>query len=153
MPLVSVVLTTYNRPEFLRRALNCSLLQTFTDFEMIVVNDAGDDVSELVAQYPRTSYIQRLNNGGLATARNTGIENASGKYITYWDDDDIFFPEHPYTLVEHLEKLPHIHAAYTDCYRWYQERWLASAKLRSRNKNICAITYLHRYARAGNSTE
>lgn len=145
MPLVSIVLPTYNRPKLLRRTLNCSMMQTFNDFEIIVVNDAGEDVSEIVAQYPKASNIQRLNNGGLSAARNTGMEQASGKYITYWDDDDIFFPEHLAVLVEHLEMLPHIRAAYTDCYRWYQEHWLASARPKEstgKKPNICAIICL-----------
>lgn len=144
-PLVSVILPTYNRPQLLRRTLNCAAAQTFKDFELIVVNDAGEDVSDIVAQYPNTSYIQRLNNGGLSVARNTGMEQARGKYVTYWDDDDIWFPEHLAVLVEHLETLPHIKAAYTDCYRWYSEHWLANAIPREgahKRGNVCAIICL-----------
>ena len=123
-PLVSIIVPTYNRPDLLKRALWCIKEQTFTDYEVIVVNDAGQSIEEVQAEYPDHYYIIHTKNQGLAAARNTGIKAARGKYITYQDDDDIWFPEHLQILVEHLESLPHIRAAYTDCYQWFEERYL-----------------------------
>lgn len=124
MPLVSVILPTYNRPSLLDRSLTCIDRQTFKDYELIVVNDAGEDVSEIALKHQRVRYIAKMQNGGLAAARNTGIKAAKGKYIAYQDDDDLWFPEHLETLVNHLESLPNFRAAYTNCYRWYQEHYL-----------------------------
>jgi glycosyltransferase involved in cell wall biosynthesis len=129
-PLVSIVLPTYNRPQLLRRALWCIKEQTFTDYEVIVVNDAGDFVSGF-PEFQNATYIDHSENKGLSASRNTGIKAATGKYITYQDDDDIWFPEHLETLVEHLESLPQVHAAYTDCYRWYDEKYLFASSKKS----------------------
>ena len=132
-PLVSIVLPTYNRPRLLRRALWCIKEQTFTDYEVIVVNDAGNwEMKYWAKEYGGVQniiFINHQKNKGLAASRNTGIKAAKGKYITYQDDDDIWFPEHLEVLVDYLESLPNVRAAYTDCYRWYDEKHLfASAK-------------------------
>ena len=129
MPLVSIVLPTHNRPRLLRRALWCIKEQTFTDYEVIVVNDAGCNIDDVMREYKGTKFITHTENKGLSASRNTGIGISKGKYITYQDDDDIWFPEHLGVLVEHLESMPNVRAAYTDCYRWYDEKYLfASAK-------------------------
>ena len=133
-PLVSVILPTYNRPQFLARALYCIMAQKYDDFEVVVVNDAGEDVSELVGAFPKTSYLAHETNRGLSAARNTGIKVARGKYITYMDDDDILFPEHLSTLVGGLEGTPDAHAAFTDCYRWYDEHYLVGARKKPTGK-------------------
>jgi glycosyltransferase involved in cell wall biosynthesis len=122
--MVSVILPTYNRPALLDRSLGCIDRQIFEDYEVIVVNDAGQDVEEVVKRHKNTRYVLHEQNLGLSGARNTGIERAEGKYIAYQDDDDLWFPEHLEVLIEHLESLPHIKAAYTSCYRWYDEHWL-----------------------------
>lgn len=131
-PLVSIVLPTYNRPGLLRRALWCIKEQTFTDYEVIVVNDAGCKIDAVIEEYEDEFdlwHSEHSENKGLAGSRNTGIHAAYGKYITYQDDDDIWFPEHLEVLVDHLESIPSARAAYTDCYRWYDEKHLfASAK-------------------------
>jgi len=147
MPLVTVVLPTYNRPKLLNRTLLTISRQTFKDFETIVVNDCGQDVSNVVAHYPFANYVEREINGGLSAARNTGIGFAEGKYIAYMDDDDIWFPEHLEVLVEHLETIPNAKAAYTDCYRWFNENYLLTGtdkatKLGEKKRNVAAIICL-----------
>lgn len=124
MPLVSVIVPTYNRPQLLERSLTCIDSQTFRDYELIVVNDAGVDVEGIVSRHRNARYVLNPTNAGLAATRNAGLAQAQGKYIAYQDDDDIWFPEHLQVLVEHLESLPHIRAAYTGCYRWYSEHYL-----------------------------
>jgi len=132
-PLVSIVLPTYNRPRLLRRALWCIKEQTFKDYEVIVVNDAGCDidVGNLMMEYGVQRVVINPDNVGLAASRNAGIKVAKGKYITYQDDDDIWFPEHLETLVDHLESMPNVRAAYTDCYRWYDENYLFASSKKS----------------------
>ncbi|WP_172825495.1 glycosyltransferase [Geobacter sp. DSM 9736] len=119
-PLVSVIVPTYNRPHLLPEALRSILDQKYSNIEIIVVNDAGEDVERLVSSIsPDIVYLRHDRNKGLAAARNTGIRHARGKYIAYLDDDDLFYPDHVGTLVEFLER-NNSQVAYTDSQRSYQ---------------------------------
>jgi glycosyltransferase involved in cell wall biosynthesis len=121
-PLVSVVVATYNRPETLPDCLRSILNQTYANIEVIVVNDGGIDVKEIIDSLHHERYIlytAHPKNRGIAAARNTGIEMARGKYIAYLDDDDIFYPEHVETLVGSLESGDY-KVAYTDANRGHQ---------------------------------
>ena len=113
--VVSVIVPTYNRPEMLRVALDSIFKQTHQNFEVIVVNDAGIDVKNIIAEFDksRITYICHIQNKGLAATRNTGFSVAKGKYISYLDDDDIFYPDHLETLVSFLENSEY-RIAYTD---------------------------------------
>ena len=132
-PLVSVVLITYNRPDLLKTALGSVLEQTYEDLEVIVVNDGGLDVSQIVEQFddPRITCVQNQKNLGAASARNIGIGSAKGKYIAYLDDDDRYYPTHLETLVRALES-SRVRFAYTDSY-WRAvikqgDRWCRKSK-------------------------
>lgn len=123
-PKVSVIVPTYNRPARLKAALASIAAQTFQDYEVIVVNDAGCDVSGVIAESPdrsRITYICHDRNRGLAATRNTGLRQAKGAYIAYLDDDDRFLPDHIETLVTFLETHKE-RAAYTDAWRVHEER-------------------------------
>jgi len=122
-PLVSVIIPTYNRPDMLVGAVKSVLAQTFTNFEIIVINDCGIDVSEIftVIDDKRITYINHEVSKGPAATRNTGIRAARGKYIAYLDDDDIYYPDHLEILVSWLENNPEYKVAYTDAYRAHQE--------------------------------
>ena len=122
MALISIIVPTYNRPAFLERALRTIQAQTIQDFEIIVVNDAGSDVWDIVKDMPKVTLYNRPENGGLAAARNSGLRIASGKYVCFLDDDDILFPIHFQVLVHELDK--GTQAAYTDGYRWENEVYL-----------------------------
>ena len=106
LPVVSVIVPTFNRPEMLKEAVASILGQTYQSFEIIVVNDAGEDVEKLIEgfQDERIVYLKHEQNKGLAASRNTGIAAAKGKYISYLDDDDIFYPDHLAMLINNLEK-------------------------------------------------
>lgn len=96
MPLVSVVLPTYNRANVLSRAVNSVLNQTFRDFELIIVDDAStDNTRQLLASYDSTQIcvISLPDNVGPAGARNAGIRAASGALIAFQDSDDEWGPE------------------------------------------------------------
>lgn len=98
-PTFSVVVTTYNRPDLLRDALRSLERQSFRDFEVILVNDCGEDVGPLLAGYSyRLTYVRLARNLGPAAARNTAHRLAKGDYIVYLDDDDAYLPEHLQTL-------------------------------------------------------
>jgi len=121
-PMVSVIVPTYNRPYMLVTTIRSILNQTFQDFEVIIVNDAGQDVRSVIQSFnsPRLVYLSHATNKGLAAARNTGIRAARGKYIAYLDDDDIYYPQHLEVLVSFLEKND-CKVAYTDAYRATQQ--------------------------------
>jgi glycosyltransferase involved in cell wall biosynthesis len=94
-PKVSVIIPTHNRASLLGRAVNSVLSQTFIDFELIIVDDASNDQTDLVVKSfadRRIKYIHHEVNGGEAESRNTGIRNAQGEYIAYLDDDDEWLP-------------------------------------------------------------
>ncbi len=116
---VSVIVPTYNRPEMLREALKSIFAQTHRNFEIIVINDAGIDVKDIIAGFNINNtiiYTQHIENKGLAATRNSGLKIAKGKYITYLDDDDVFYPDHIETLVTFLENSEY-KIAYTDAVR------------------------------------
>ena len=121
---VSIIVPTYNRPKMLDRALRSIQAQVMQDYEIIVINDAGEDVSEIINKYDKTKYFVHSENKGLTASRNTGLDHAIGKYITFLDDDDVIFPVHFSTLIHELETNNSIGAAYTDAYRWENEIYL-----------------------------
>lgn len=123
-PKVSVIVPTYNRPDRLRTALASLAAQTYQDFEVIVVNDAGCDVGFVVAACTdrhRITTITHDRNRGLAAARNSGLRAAKGTYIAYLDDDDRYLPHHLETLVAYLDRRE-CRVAYTDAWRVHERQ-------------------------------
>ena len=97
MDLVSIITPVYKCEEYIERTMNSVLAQTYTNWEMLLVDDCSPDGSaELVRKYAerdsRFRYIKLETNSGAAIARNTGLENAKGRYIAYLDADDIWHP-------------------------------------------------------------
>lgn len=103
MPRVSVIIATYNWSEALKCALRSLQLQTFTDFEVLVVGDAcTDDSAEVVAGFgePRFRWMNRARNaGGQWAPNNDGIAESSGEYIAYLGHDDLWYPTHLELLI------------------------------------------------------
>lgn len=115
-PLVSVIITTFNRPALLPDAINSILAQTYRPIEIIVINDCGQPVESLLntveTQIPITCIRHGVNRGPSA-ARNSGISLARGEIICFLDDDDRFLPHHLQTVVTALSK-PGTDLVYTD---------------------------------------
>ena len=103
-PLVSIILTTFNRPVVLGDALASIARQSYPACEIIVVNDAGSDVHEIVAMHPHARLIDQAVNRGPAAGRNAGLRVATGEYAIFFDDDDEMFPDHIGALVGALER-------------------------------------------------
>jgi glycosyltransferase involved in cell wall biosynthesis len=93
IPLVSVIIPTYNSADFIEEALESLFEQTFQDFEIIVIDDGStDETAAILEKYgDRIVYLYQ-DNGGCASARNKGIRIARGKYIAFLDADDIWLP-------------------------------------------------------------
>jgi glycosyltransferase involved in cell wall biosynthesis/SAM-dependent methyltransferase len=123
-PIVSVIIPTKNRPEMLIQAIQSVLNQTFTELEIIVVNDGGVDVQSVISRLnTRGNIVYKKHDHTLerSAARNTGIRAARGKYIAYLDDDDNYYPNHIETLVKFLENSEY-KIAYTDAVMAQQEK-------------------------------
>lgn len=106
-PAFTVVVTTFNRPQLLRDALDSLERQDFRDFEVVVVNDAGEDIETILRGYSyRMTYVRQPCNMGPAAARNAAHRLAAGDYLLYLDDDDVFLPDHLQTLAEALQEHP-----------------------------------------------
>lgn len=123
-PLVSVIVPTFNRPSTLKVALESIVQQSLVDYEIIVINDAGANVEDIVTSFNtrnNVTYIRHGKNCGLAAARNSGLAVARGKYIAYLDDDDRFASHHLDTLVKELEQ-SHYQVAYTDAWQIVQKK-------------------------------
>jgi glycosyltransferase involved in cell wall biosynthesis len=105
-PLFSIVVPTYGRPEYLGECLSSILQQTVEDFEVIVVDDASPEPVELPEEDARVRLLRRDANGGPAAARNTGMAEATGTYLAFCDDDDLFAPQRLQLAVEGLERAP-----------------------------------------------
>lgn len=96
IPIVSVIIPTYNRSHLVTRAIRSVLHQTYQNLEVIVVDDAStDNTSDVVGTLgdERIKYIRHSGNKGASAARNTGIEAAGGELIGFLDSDDEWLPE------------------------------------------------------------
>lgn len=95
-PFFSVVIPTKDRPEYLREALLSVLLQSYKNYEIIVVNDGGKDVKHVIDELKvsNITYLEHATSKGPAAARNTAIKNANGNFIAFLDDDDIYYKNH-----------------------------------------------------------
>lgn len=94
VPEVSIILPTYNRVDVIGRAVASILLQTHQDWELLVIDDGSNDgtVERLDGLDPRIRFIRQANQG-VATARNTGIAAATGRFIAFMDSDDEWRPQ------------------------------------------------------------
>ncbi|MHB9110290.1 MAG: glycosyltransferase family 2 protein [Armatimonadota bacterium] len=113
-PLVSVIIPAYRRADFVNQAVAGILQQTFTDYEIIVVDDAsGEDV---VRQYqlPAAAILIRrtVNSGSAAIPRNDGFRAARGKYLAFLDMDDLWLPEKLASQVAVLDAQPEVGVAF-----------------------------------------
>ena len=90
---LSVVIPVHNRRQYIGRAIDSVLSQTFTNFELIVVDDGStDDTPDLLNSYGTRIRVIRQRNSGPEVARNTGVAAAYGEYIALLDSDDFYFP-------------------------------------------------------------
>ena len=95
-PLVSVVVTTFNRKDLLKKTIDSILNQTFTDYELIIVDNYSEyNFLDFIKSFSNKKLIafQNQNNGIIAVNRNFGIKKSKGKYIAFCDDDDCWDSE------------------------------------------------------------
>ncbi len=106
-PLISVIVPVYNGEEYLRECLDSLRAQTFSDIEVITVDDGSTDGSAAICQEYAMTEPQRFRhfgiaNSGQSAARNAGLDNARGKYIAFCDADDTYAPHALETLLANI---------------------------------------------------
>lgn len=104
-PLFTVIIPTYNRPQFIAEAVASVLSQSVGDLECLVIDDASS-TRPVLPDDPRVQVIRRADNGGGAAARNTGLRSARGRYVTFLDDDDLYTPDRLAIALEGLSRAP-----------------------------------------------
>ncbi|WP_428231679.1 glycosyltransferase family 2 protein [Flavobacterium sp.] len=110
MVFFSVVIPLYNKADHIENTIKSVLNQTFTDYEILVINDESTDEGEVLVQQFNDKKIQIFHqkNQGVSVARNLGIEKSTGKLIAFLDADDYWFPNH-------LEELANLYRNFPDC--------------------------------------
>ncbi|MBD2355787.1 glycosyltransferase family 2 protein [Tolypothrix sp. FACHB-123] len=112
IPKISVVIPAYNAAQFLPEAIASVQKQTFSDWELLIVNDGStDDTVAVVSEYeqrdPRIHLINQ-DNQGVSVARNQGVEHSQGQIIAFLDADDRWLPNKLHLHWEHLQANPHL---------------------------------------------
>ncbi|MBE9178912.1 glycosyltransferase family 2 protein [Oculatella sp. LEGE 06141] len=115
MPAVSIIVPAYNAERTIVETIESLQQQTFSDFELIIINDGSTDKTVEVVEAipdPRIKLFS-YENGGLPVARNRGIERATGEFITFIDADDLWTPDKIASQVEALRANPEAGVAYS----------------------------------------
>jgi len=112
MPMISVIMATFNRAHLLPRAIESVLRQTYPDWELVVVDDGSQDATpDVLADFKsRDARIitLRQQNAGLSAARNMGIADACGEFVTFLDSDDEYRPGHLALRAKHMLEHPEV---------------------------------------------
>lgn len=112
---LSVIIPTYNRAEYLKGSIESALSQCVEDIEVIVVDDGStDSTHDVVETYLKYVKYIRTENNGPAMARNVGMSAATGRYVSYLDDDDMYYPCKSRIQCAILDANPELGMVYSD---------------------------------------
>lgn len=120
-PLISVIVPAYNASEFLIETLESVKQQTYTNWEIILVNDCStDDTVKKANDFSKevsnvVKVITNEKNSGVSVSRNDAVANASGIWLALLDSDDVWLPKHLETLINTVSKDSNIKMAYAGC--------------------------------------
>ncbi len=96
MELISIIMPTYNCGRFIRESIDSVFAQSYTNWELLIVDDCStDNTAEMVANFndPRIHYLRNEQNLGAALTRNKALREAKGRYVAFLDSDDLWLPE------------------------------------------------------------
>ena len=122
---ISVIIPIYNVEFYLEECLNSVLQQDYIDYEVICVNDASTDGSEIILlnyakKYEKIKTVNHKRNKGLSSARNTGLKNAVGKYIVFIDSDDMIV-ENTLTELYNMAESTNVDIIYFNMINFYED--------------------------------
>ena len=123
-PYFSVIIPLYNKEAYVAKCINSILQQTFTNYEIIIVNDCSTDKSLAIASTllgNKARYIEHEKNQGLSATRNTGIQNAHTNYVTYLDADDTWEPQFLETIYRLTQNFPEARIFGTSYFEVYND--------------------------------
>jgi len=122
-PLVTVIIPVFNCEKYIRDSVDSALNQTYSNIEVIAVDDGSSDGSHHILQTygDRISIISQKNLGA-AVARNAGIAASTGKYVAFLDSDDFWFPEKIEAQVKYLEDHPEVKMVFCGWLEWPYSR-------------------------------
>ncbi|AFZ58639.1 glycosyltransferase family 2 protein [Anabaena cylindrica FACHB-243] len=116
-PMVTVIIPAYNAAQFLPAAITSVQQQTYSDWELLIINDGStDDTVAVVRQYQETNHCIHLihqRNQGVSTARNLGIEKSRGKIIAFLDADDQWLPDKLQQHLQHFQSHPRLGVSFS----------------------------------------
>ncbi len=114
-PVLTIIIPTFNRAGFLKESVLSVLAQTFTDYELIVIDDGSTDLTqEVMLEFPRVRYVACPENSGVSHARNLGIGMARGRYICFLDSDDLWVKNKLERQIRWMESHSDCQVCYTD---------------------------------------
>lgn len=139
---ISVIIPIYNVEQYLSQCLDSIINQTYTNLEIILINDGSTDNSEKICnQYklldPRIIVIHKTN-GGLSDARNTGIKIATGDYISFVDADD-FIDKNMYTILFQKINTTNADIIWYNHYNYQSSNEILKVLFLSKKNNICYL--------------
>lgn len=150
-PRVSIILPTHNGARYLLDSIQSCLCQSFSDFELIIVDDCStDNTPQLLREVsdPRLKVIRLSKNLKLPGALNAGMEVARGDFHTWTSDDNRYLPGALERMVEYLELHPEVDGVYTDTYRLLDEarigRWHSGPSFYLSQMQIVGACFLYR---------
>jgi glycosyltransferase involved in cell wall biosynthesis len=114
---ISIIIPTYNRPTQLKNTLKSLEDQVFKDFEVLIVNDCGEDTSYIVDECNtsyKVSYYSLEKNLGPGGARNCGLDMVKSEYVSFLDDDNTYKPNHLQLVVDYLDNNLEVDFVYTN---------------------------------------
>jgi glycosyltransferase involved in cell wall biosynthesis len=122
-PTVSVIIPAYNVAPYIGETLDSLLAQSFTDYEVLLINDGSTDQTEQVVLSYRAKFGDRLtyecqSNRGIAGARNAGLFRARGRYIALLDSDDLWLPDYLAKMVALIESDPTFDLVFPNAWFW-----------------------------------
>jgi len=122
MPEISVIIPAYNSADYIGEAIRSALAQTYTNFEIIVVDDGSTDATpEIVREFGHEVTYIRQENGGAASARNHGIRVAKGEFIAFLDADDTWLPDKLEKQITLFKNDPELGMVFTENYLFDEE--------------------------------
>lgn len=108
IPIISIVMPVYNSKPYLDMAIQSVLKQSFEDFELLLVDDGSNDGSaelcDIYSCQDERIIVIHKKNGGVCSARNVGIKNSRGTYITFIDNDDVYEKEFLHMMLKHIKE-------------------------------------------------